>query len=80
MIVWQAHSVRASLSGLRKVGLTITRRREGTATIYAIDDAGPPLAASNKATAPEVPTAAPSASAADEDRAVGSATPLPAES
>lgn len=32
---WQAHTIRAALSGLRKEGLTITRRREGDDTIYA---------------------------------------------
>jgi hypothetical protein len=34
---WQAHTLRAALTGLRKVGLTITRRRKGTNTIYAIE-------------------------------------------
>jgi len=34
---WQAHSVRAALTGLRKRGYTITRTRaEDGATIYAI--------------------------------------------
>ncbi len=32
---WQAHTVRAALSGLRKSGMTLTRRREGEDTIYA---------------------------------------------
>lgn len=34
---WQAHTIRAALSGLRKTGWVITRRREGSETIYAID-------------------------------------------
>jgi hypothetical protein len=34
---WQAHTLRAALTGLRKAGLILTRRREGTDTIYAID-------------------------------------------
>jgi Protein of unknown function (DUF3489) len=38
---WQAHTLRAALSGLRKDGLTLTRRREGEDTIYAIEPAGP---------------------------------------
>ncbi|OYW62136.1 MAG: hypothetical protein B7Z31_01720 [Rhodobacterales bacterium 12-65-15] len=33
---WQAHTIRAALSGLRKQGLTITRRREGEDPIYAL--------------------------------------------
>jgi hypothetical protein len=37
---WQAHTLRAYLSGLRKEGLTVTRRREGEDTIYAIDPVG----------------------------------------
>jgi hypothetical protein len=37
---WQAHTLRAALSGLRKEGLTLTRRREGEDTIYAIEPAG----------------------------------------
>ena len=42
---WQAHTLRAALSGLRKAGLTLTRRREGEDTIYAIGPASaePPL-------------------------------------
>jgi Protein of unknown function (DUF3489) len=36
---WQAHTLRAALSGLRKEGLTLTRRREGDDTIYAIGSA-----------------------------------------
>jgi uncharacterized protein (DUF2336 family) len=36
MTGWQAHTLRAALSGLRKEGLTLTRRREGDDTIYAI--------------------------------------------
>lgn len=37
---WQAHTLRAALSGLRKKGLTLTRRREGEATVYAIERGG----------------------------------------
>ena len=37
---WQTHTLRAYLSGLRKEGLTLTRRREGEDTIYAIDPNG----------------------------------------
>lgn len=33
---WQAHTLRAAMSGLRKEGLTLTRRREGEDTIYAM--------------------------------------------
>lgn len=38
---WQAHTLRAALTGLRKTGVIVTRRREGGETIYAIDPAGP---------------------------------------
>jgi len=37
MTGWQAHTLRAALTGLRKAGLIITRRREGEDTIYAIE-------------------------------------------
>lgn len=37
---WQGHTLRAYLSGLRKEGLTLTRRREGEDTIYAIEPGG----------------------------------------
>jgi Protein of unknown function (DUF3489)/PaaX-like protein len=37
---WQAHTLRAALSGLRKEGLILTRRREGEDTFYAIEPAG----------------------------------------
>jgi hypothetical protein len=37
---WQAHTLRAALSGLRKEGLTLTRRRDGQDTIYAIETGG----------------------------------------
>lgn len=37
---WQAHTVRAALTGLRNVGLHLTRHREGNDTIYAIDASG----------------------------------------
>ncbi len=33
---WQVHTLRAALSGLRKAGVTLTRRREGADMIYAI--------------------------------------------
>lgn len=32
---WQAHTVRAALTGLRKAGLHLIRRREGDDSIYA---------------------------------------------
>ena len=38
---WQAHTLRAALTGLRKTGVILTRCREGGDTIYAIDPAGP---------------------------------------
>lgn len=38
---WQAHTLRAALSGLRKEGLSLTRRRDGNDTIYAIEATGP---------------------------------------
>ena len=45
MTGWQAHTLRAAITGLRKAGLTITRRREGKDTIYAIEaDATQPTA------------------------------------
>lgn len=34
---WQAHTVRAALTGVRNAGLTITRRREGNDTFYALE-------------------------------------------
>lgn len=37
---WQAHTVRAALTGLRKAGLHLTRRREADDTIYAVGVAG----------------------------------------
>ena len=40
-IGWQAHTLRAALSGLRKEGLTVMRHREGDDTIYAIATSGP---------------------------------------
>jgi hypothetical protein len=71
---WQAHTLRAALSGLRKGGLTLTRRSEGDDTIYAIAPCGAPAAA-------EV---APGAAAADSTTAMGDtagdhrASPAPA--
>jgi Protein of unknown function (DUF3489) len=45
MTGWQAHTLRAALTGLRNAGLSISRRREGEDTIYAIEaDAPPPTA------------------------------------
>lgn len=41
---WQPHTLRAALSGLRKKGLDLTRRREGEDTIYAIAPGGPEAA------------------------------------
>jgi hypothetical protein len=38
---WQAHTLRAALSGLRKEGLPLSRRRDGDDTIYAIQATGP---------------------------------------
>ena len=34
---WQAHTLRAALSGLRKTGLVIVHRRENGETIYSLD-------------------------------------------
>ena len=41
---WQAHTLRAALTGLRKTGVILSRRREGGDTIYAIGPAGPATA------------------------------------
>ena len=38
---WQTHTLRAALTGVRKTGVILIRRREGRDTIYAIDTAGP---------------------------------------
>jgi DNA-binding transcriptional regulator PaaX len=38
---WQAHTVRAALSGLRKQGVALERRREGSDTIYSVAAADP---------------------------------------
>lgn len=38
---WQAHTLRAALSGLRKEGFSLNRRRDGDDTIYAIEATGP---------------------------------------
>lgn len=38
---WQAHTVRAALSGLRKKGWAITRERVGKEMVYAIDPEAP---------------------------------------
>lgn len=42
MTGWQAHTLRAALTGLRNAGLTINRRREDAHTIYAIEANAPP--------------------------------------
>ncbi len=41
---WQAHTLRAALTGLRKTGVILSRRREGGDTIYAVDLSGPATA------------------------------------
>ena len=65
---WQAHTLRAALTGLRKSGLAITRRREGSDTIYAIDKGtvadGPNVDPGIDASAPAVPSPAPGDEAA----------------
>ncbi|WP_395541887.1 DUF3489 domain-containing protein [Neotabrizicola sp. sgz301269] len=38
---WQAHTLRAALTGLRKAGHDVTRHRAGEATGYAIGPDGP---------------------------------------
>ena len=38
---WQAHTVRAALSGLRKKGWAVTRKVEGAGSVYLIDPAAP---------------------------------------
>ena len=38
---WQAHTVRAALSGLRKKGWAVTRERVGEEMVYAIDPEAP---------------------------------------
>lgn len=37
---WQEHTLRSALTGLRKTGVILSRRREGGDTIYAIGPAG----------------------------------------
>lgn len=37
---WQAHSVRAALTGLRKRGLVITRSVEGTKPLWSVRQSG----------------------------------------
>lgn len=60
---WQAHTLRAAMSGLRKEGLTLTRRREGEDTIYAIEHRGTG-AADTLCAKKDTPTVAPVAPAA----------------
>ena len=59
---WQAHTLRAALTGLRKTGLTLSRRRDGSDTVYAIEGGrtldGPAVGASNDASAAAVRTRA----------------------
>ena len=38
---WQANTLRAALTGLRRTGVILSRRREGGDTIYAVDLSGP---------------------------------------
>jgi hypothetical protein len=64
---WQAHTLRAALSGLRKAGLTIERRRDGEETVYRAvspaEDGTSPIA---EAIAPPIaPPITPSAPAAE---------------
>jgi DNA-binding transcriptional ArsR family regulator len=56
---WQAHTLRAALSGLRKAGLTIERRRDGGETIYVALSPAKDGAATIAATiaAPSTPSA-----------------------
>jgi Protein of unknown function (DUF3489) len=55
---WQAHTLRAAMSGLRKEGLTLARRREGEDTIYAIAPGGTEASGAEEDCAPGVPPAA----------------------
>jgi Protein of unknown function (DUF3489) len=55
---WQAHTLRAYLSGLRKEGLTLTRRREGDDTIYAIEPGGTEASGAEDSTPGLLPEAA----------------------
>lgn len=82
---WQAHTLRSALSGLRKEGFLLTRRRQGDDTIYAIvpdkpvDDG---LASGDGSDIPPVPRAE-TASAAipivGEDEANAAPVSLPTE-
>jgi hypothetical protein len=36
---WQAHSIRAAITGLRKRGITITRSQDNGVTVYRADGA-----------------------------------------
>jgi Protein of unknown function (DUF3489) len=70
---WQAHTLRAALSGFRKEGLTLTRRREGEDTIYAIDPSGTEVTKiAGEGTVEEIAPEAPR-SAMPEDRDAGAA-------
>lgn len=77
---WQAHTLRAALTGLRKAGLTITRRREGTDTLYAIDAAGSARTLDDAPVAPEVASAVSPAATESKDGATEPSTTAPAES
>ena len=77
---WQAHTLRAALTGLRKAGLAITRRREGTDTLYAIDAAGSAGTLDDAPVAPEVASAVSPATTESKDGATEPSTTAPAES
>jgi hypothetical protein len=78
---WQAHTVRAALTGLRKAGLILSRRREGDRTIYAIESAGSAGGSDAEAVeTPEVPSAASDTLAeSDVDTTSDRASASPAE-
>jgi hypothetical protein len=62
---WQAHTLRAYLSGLRKEGLTLTRRREGEDTIYAIKPGGTEASSAEEDSTSSVPADAAAGSTVD---------------
>lgn len=62
---WQAHTLRAYLSGLRKEGLTLTRRWEADDTIYAIEPDGSWASGAAKDSTPGDPPKAAAGSMAD---------------
>lgn len=75
---WQAHTLRAYLSGLRKEGLTLSRRREGEDTIYAIDPFGTAAAETAGEGADEDDASKTSRDAMPEGVYAGAADPDPA--